>query len=70
MAATKRVNKAKKAENETKRRRWGQDPHYPRRLIEMPPKLLVQGPGADAKELTKVNAGSHIGAPVCHTGAL
>ena len=40
MAATKRVNKAKKAENETKGRRWGQDPHYPRRLIEMPPRLI------------------------------
>lgn len=60
MAATKRVNKAKKAENETKGRRWGQDPHYPRRVID----------GAGAKELTKVNAGSHLGAPLCHSGAM
>ena len=44
MAATKRVNKAKKAENETNGRRWGQDPHYPRRLIEMPPKLIGSRP--------------------------
>jgi hypothetical protein len=32
MAATKRVNKARKAENETKGQRWGQDPHYPQPL--------------------------------------
>jgi hypothetical protein len=44
MAATKRVNKAKKAENETKGRCRGQDPHYPRRLIEMPPKLIGSRP--------------------------
>ena len=44
MAATKGLDKVKKAENETKGRRWGQDPHYPRRLIEMPPKLIGSRP--------------------------